>query len=166
MNDPHAMIGTILAERFLIERSAGHGGMGTVYRARDLMRGLPVAIKLMHKSRASELNSQRFVREAKLLEELQHPGIVSYVTHDYTRDGAPFLAMEWLDGEDLAQRLRGKGLSLHETLTLLQKISAALAVAHQKGIIHRVPNKSTSPTGKLVKFSRNNCAVTATKSVT
>jgi len=109
--------------------------MGTIYRATDGLSGQPVALKLLHSEGPESL--QRFSREAAVLSALHHPGIVSYVAHGTTPDGRPFLAMEWLEGEDLAQRLARQPLSLEESLALLRQASDALAVAHQRGVIHR-----------------------------
>jgi serine/threonine protein kinase len=109
--------------------------MGSIYRARDDRSGQIVAIKLLHTDSAEAL--QRFSREAAVLAELRHPGIVSYVAHGATPDGRPFLAMEGLEGEDLSQRLSRQPLSLEESLALLRQATQALAVAHQHGVIHR-----------------------------
>src|SRR5437868_5094214 len=94
--------GEMLADRFEIERRAGAGGMGQVYKARDHRSGEAVAIKVLLEGHASA----RFAREAEVLAELRHPGIVRYVAHGETPAGELFLAMEWLDGEDLASRLQ------------------------------------------------------------
>jgi len=91
--------GEVLADRFEIERLAGSGGMGTVYRARDRQSDEPVAVKLL--SRGEE---DRFLRECRLLAELNHPAIVRHVAHGQLATGEPYLAMEWLEGEDLAAR--------------------------------------------------------------
>ncbi|MFY0572676.1 protein kinase domain-containing protein [Archangium lansingense] len=128
--------GTVLAGRFTLGELAGRGGMGSVYRATDSHSGQEVALKLLHLS-ASADSPRRFTREASLLAELRHPGIVSYVAHGHTEHGQLFLAMEWLEGEDLARRLARQPLSLAETLTLVRHAARALAVAHQHGIIHR-----------------------------
>jgi serine/threonine protein kinase len=125
----------LIAERFAIEAVAGSGGMGAVYRARDTQTGAQVALKLLHSTGVAEI--ERFIREAHILAELRHPGIVSYVGHGATAGGVPFLAMEWLEGEDLAQRMRRQPLSLDESLLLMQRIAEALSVAHQRGIVHR-----------------------------
>lgn len=127
----------IVARRFDIECLAGAGGMGAVYRARDLETGRPVAIKLLHLESLGGAEVERFLREAKLLSELQHAAIVSYIAHGQTERGQPYLAMEWLDGEDLGQRLRRGALSLADSLTLLRGIAEGLAVAHRRGIVHR-----------------------------
>src|SRR5262249_54804596 len=99
-----APIGSRVAERFVLESVAGTGGMGTVYRARDEQTGSSVAIKLLQSS-GNRDDAERFAREAEILSELHHPGIVTYLAHGETDDGQPYLAMEWLEGEDLAKRL-------------------------------------------------------------
>ncbi|WP_375766223.1 protein kinase [Archangium gephyra] len=129
-------LGWRLAGRFVLEAVAGRGGMGTVYRARDSLSGRPVALKLLRPTSTADA-AQRFTREAQVLATLHHPRIVSYVTHGLTEQGQPFLAMEWLEGEDLAQRLARQPLSPPETLALLRHASEALEVAHRHGIVHR-----------------------------
>ncbi|WP_233166173.1 serine/threonine-protein kinase [Archangium sp. Cb G35] len=128
-------LGWKVAGRFVLEAVAGRGGMGTVYRARDALTGRPVALKLLRSSTSGA--AERFTREAQVLATLNHPRIVSYVTHGLTEQRQPFLAMEWLEGEDLAQRLAHQPLSLPETLALLRHASEALEVAHRQGIVHR-----------------------------
>src|SRR5919202_1235176 len=87
-----------IAERFQVRAESTAGGMGTVYRATDLLSGQDVALKLLHDKRAS---SERFNQEASLLADLAHPAIVRYVDHGVTAAGAHYLAMEWLAGETL-----------------------------------------------------------------
>ena len=128
----------MVANRFAIERTAGTGGMGTVFRARDASSGDWVALKVMH--RTADSDAHRFLREAQVLAELKHPGIVGYVSHGHTEHGHPYLAMQWLDGEDLGQTLRRRGLRLSESLLLGKKVSEALSVAHLRGIVHRELN--------------------------
>lgn len=111
--------------------------MGTVYRARDRYRGEIVALKLLHTGTIGADEDARFAREAQLLSELRHPGIVSHVAHGQTPDGQRFLAMEWLDGEDVAQRLARGPLPLRDCLRLLGQVADALSLAHQRGVIHR-----------------------------
>ncbi|HRI49403.1 MAG TPA: protein kinase [Pseudomonadota bacterium] len=139
--------GSLFANRFEIDRAAGAGGMGTVYRAVDRYSGDPVALKLLSTQAASPAaaaEAQRFIREAELLAELRHPGIVSYVAHGQTPDGQCFLAMEWLDGQDLAQRLARGPLPLLDALALLSRIAQGLSLAHQRGVLHRDINKPKS----------------------
>ncbi|MBI2896041.1 MAG: protein kinase [Deltaproteobacteria bacterium] len=126
--------GRTIADRYELEVEAGSGGMGTVWRARDLQGGRPVAVKILHGRGAVE--SERFAREATLLGQLAHPGIVRYVDHGRTADAA-YLVMEWLDGEDLAGRLAREGLTVAEAVTLLGRVADALAAAHSRGVVHR-----------------------------
>jgi serine/threonine protein kinase len=123
-------------ERFVLQELAGAGGMGTVYRAIDLRTDQMVAVKLLEAGDDPQA-AERFAREAQLLCELRHPGIVEYLAHGVTGDGQPYLAMEWLTGEDLARRVARGALSLADSLTLLRRTASALAVAHQRGIVHR-----------------------------
>ncbi|HEX5754621.1 MAG TPA: protein kinase [Archangium sp.] len=129
-------VGTVIAGRFTVEELAGRGGMGTVYRATDALSGQPVALKLL-RSFSSPDAPRRFTREAEVLSSLRHPGIVAYVAHGQHGPEHPFLAMEWLEGETLAQRLADEPLRLEETLALLRHAARALAFAHQQGVIHR-----------------------------
>lgn len=102
--------GAIVAERFELEQLAGRGGMGAVYRARDRATGSYAAVKLLRDGTASE-HRERFAREARLMSELTHPAFVRCLGFGCDGD-TPFLAMEWLEGEDLAERLQREGLVL------------------------------------------------------
>lgn len=128
---------TLVAQRFCIEKLAGSGGMSSIYRACDLHTRKPVAIKVLHCANPTAEERERFAREAQLLASLFHPGIVRYIAHGQTPDGTPFLAMEWLEGEDLERILKKRNLSLSESLLLIRTIAEALAVAHRRGIVHR-----------------------------
>ena len=127
--------GNVVAERFEIERSAGSGGMGVVYRAIDRTNGQAVALKVLRQ--VGDAPADRFAREVELLSGLEHPHIVGYVTHGVTSEGLPFLVMPWLDGEDLQQRLRLGPLGVDETLTIAQCVADALATIHAQGLVHR-----------------------------
>ena len=124
--------GEQLAARYVIERLVGVGGMGRVYRAKDLERDEPVAVKLVSAGRAS-----RFDAETKVLAELSHPNVVRYVGHGQTPTGDRFLAMEWLEGQDLAQRLTRGGLTVADTLAVARCVASALSAAHARGVVHR-----------------------------
>jgi tetratricopeptide (TPR) repeat protein len=123
----------LLADRFEIIAHAGAGGMATVYRARDRTTGATVALKLL--GVVSE--RARFDREAETLAELDHPNIVRYVAHGELDDGTAFLAMEWLDGESLAARLKRETLSVDEALDVCARVATALGHAHARGVVHR-----------------------------
>ncbi len=128
--------GEVVAERFVLERLAGEGGMGSVWRAHDRLRAEPVAVKVQRR-RLDRAAVERFAREAQVLAELHHPGIVRYVAHGAARDGALFLAMEWIDGETLAARAAAGPLRVGEAVALLRAVADALAAAHARGIVHR-----------------------------
>lgn len=125
----------MVADRFELVRRAGAGGMAAVWRARDRNSGEPVALKVLHST--SERLIARFEREADLLGELAHPHVVRFVSRGRTADGTAFFAMEWLEGEDLAQRLARKPLSKLEAVEVAGATAGALAVAHARGIVHR-----------------------------
>lgn len=122
----------VFAERFVVERFAGSGGMGRVFQATDRLTGESVALKVM----SDEGSAQRFQREGRLLAELSHPGIVRYVAHG-TSGNLFYIAMEWVEGETLGTRLRGLGLSDLEAVDVARQLAEALAVAHARGIVHR-----------------------------
>jgi len=126
--------GEVIAGRFVIERLAGAGGMGAVYRARDRQSSATVALKLME-GRFAE--AARFLQEAEILSQMDHPGVVRYVAHGVTVAGDLFLAMEWLEGDDLSQRLLRGRLDIEESLTLVLLAAEALAAVHARGVVHR-----------------------------
>ncbi|HVK76235.1 MAG TPA: protein kinase [Kofleriaceae bacterium] len=127
-------MGDTLASRFELGDRRGIGGMGSVYRARDLATGATVALKLLRDERLEEVD--RFAHEAELLASLDHDAIVRYVAHGRTTDGC-YLAMEWLDGEDLDERLARAPMTPADAASMLARIAEALGVAHARGVIHR-----------------------------
>jgi tetratricopeptide (TPR) repeat protein len=129
------LIGDVVADRFVIQREIGSGGMGTVYVATDQVAGGNVALKVLNS--VFEGAIERFRQEARVLAELSHPRIVRYVAQGETETRQPFIAMELLEGEDLGQRLSQRGLTLEECLQLFQRAGEALAFAHERGIVHR-----------------------------
>ena len=128
-------VGGVFAGRFEIDRLAGKGGMGYVYRAFDRERTDWVALKVLHVD--SLRDRDHFDREARVLAELSHPNIVAYVAHGVAEDGQHFVAMEWLVGDDLDERMKRAKLPLDATIDLVEKLAAGLAAAHARGVIHR-----------------------------
>ncbi|HTN82161.1 MAG TPA: serine/threonine-protein kinase, partial [Sorangium sp.] len=124
--------GTLVAGRFEVHRLAASGGMGMVYRATDQLTGRPVALKVAPPELAA-----RFRREARLLEAVQHPLIVQHIAHGTSDDGALWLAMEWLDGVTLGERLEEGALPVADALLVAHQIAEALAAVHALGITHR-----------------------------
>jgi hypothetical protein len=126
--------GTFTA-RFAVEREIGHGGMGRVYEGVQLDSGKRIAIKVLDPGLAGD--PVRFQAEATILEQLDHPAIVRYVAHGLTGDGRAYLAMAWLEGETLAERLRRAPLSTAECVAVAQRVAEALAYLHERDIVHR-----------------------------
>jgi hypothetical protein len=124
--------GDIVARRFHVERFAGAGAMGLVYRAHDVETGEWVALKVL-----AHGSAERFLREARALSEVSHAHIVRYVDHGHTEAGEPYLAMEWLDGTDLAEKLLAGPLPIAQAVRLARAIAGALSVAHGRGVVHR-----------------------------
>jgi serine/threonine protein kinase len=139
-------------DRFVLEHEAGSGGMGTVHRGRDLATGAAVAIKLLRKAGVEV--QLRFDREARILRSLAHPAIVRYVAHGILDDGAPYLVMDWIDGQLLDQRMDEPGLTVAETVAVGRRVAGALGHAHATGVVHRdvKPSNLIAPDGDLARL--------------
>jgi eukaryotic-like serine/threonine-protein kinase len=115
----------------------GSGGMGEVYRARDLRLDREVAIKVMAEHVAADPEMRRrFETEAKAVAALSHPGILS-IYELLIVDGIPVAVMELLEGETLRQRLRRGALEWREAVRIAASVAEGLAAAHAKGVVHR-----------------------------
>src|SRR6516225_6792013 len=116
---------------------AGAGGMGEVYRARDVRLERTVAIKVLPESVAGdESRLRRFEQEARAIAALNHPNILSI--HDTGgHDGTRYLVTEFLEGETLRQRLEGGALPVRKAVDYALQSCRGLAAAHEKGIAHR-----------------------------
>ncbi len=129
----------------------GVGGMGEVYRARDTKLGRDVAIKVLHEAFSRDKERlARFEREARLLAQLNHTNIATLHGLEES-DGQPFLVMELVEGETLAERIARGPIPLDEAIPLFIEIADGLEAAHEKGIIHRdlkPANVKISPDGK------------------
>jgi tetratricopeptide (TPR) repeat protein/predicted Ser/Thr protein kinase len=129
-------VGEVLAGRFELLEEVRKGGMGKVFRARDGTSGGIVALKVP--TTTTDEDTARFVREAKVLSELQTTsGIVRYVAHEHS-ESTTYLAMEWLDGRDLRAHIIERGaLGIEETIELARHLSTTLESIHARGLIHR-----------------------------
>jgi len=130
------VIGRTLAH-YEITALLGKGGMGEVYRATDTGLGREVAIKILPREVSGDPErAARFEREARTLATLQHPNVASIYGYA-VEDGVPFLAMELVEGEDLAQRLARGPLALEDALHIARQIAVGLEAAHENQIVHR-----------------------------
>jgi hypothetical protein len=130
--------GTVIAGRYKVVALLGRGGMGEVYRARDLVVDQDVAIKFLPPRLAMRPGYlERFVHEVRLARQVSHPHVCR--VHDIGEaDGRSFISMEYIDGEDLASLLRRIGRLDHEkALELAHQLCAGLAALHERGMIHR-----------------------------
>jgi serine/threonine-protein kinase len=128
----------IVAGTFRLLRRCGEGGMGEVWEAEDLVRRTRVALKLMRPPEPGDAGAaRRFLREARLASLLRSPHVVQVFDCGVDRE-QPFMVMELLRGESLADRLERRGrLGAHETARILWQLARAVGRAHDAGVVHR-----------------------------
>jgi serine/threonine protein kinase len=129
---------TPLGNRYRLGERIAAGGMGAVYRAVDETLGRPVAVKALRRELADDPTFlERFRREARAAAGLSHPGVAAI--YDYGEsDGQPFMVMELVEGENLAERVAARGrLPWQEAFAIGEQVAAALAAAHAHGLVHR-----------------------------
>ncbi|HUS29419.1 MAG TPA: serine/threonine-protein kinase [Kofleriaceae bacterium] len=127
--------GDVFADRYEILASAGHGGMGHVYRARHITLRKQVALKVLASNPTGDYEI-RFAREARALARLDHPNCVRVLDHGQ-HDATQFLVMEHLEGETLTARIAQGRLPTSNALQIARQLLFALAHAHEHGVIHR-----------------------------
>lgn len=131
--------GTILNDKYKLIELIGEGGMGAVYRGEHLSMGKLVAIKLLHPGlNANPEVVKRFYREAQAAAAIRHSNIIDVVDLGVSTEGDPYLVMEYLEGEGLADHLMRTGpMDLPSACGILESALCALAAAHEQGIVHR-----------------------------
>ena len=168
------LLGTVINGKFHVERAIARGGMGRIYYGTQAPLGRPVALKIVKADTVNEEESQflkRFLLEASILAKLQHPNVVTLFDYGLI-EGAPvemyFIAMEYLNGETLTERLRTRGaLPAHEALVLFRQIARGLREAHVRGIVHRDleavehRHRAPNPTARLSSSSTSGSARTS-----
>jgi len=131
-------VGTMLDDKYRIERLLASGGMGAVYMGTHIKLRKRVAIKVLNPQLSSSPMIERFHREAITASQIGHEGIAQVTDIGTSNEGEPFLVMEYLEGESLAQRLRASGpLAVEDACELGCAILSPLAAAHRAGIVHR-----------------------------
>lgn len=132
-------IGSVLADRYVVLRRIGQGGMARVYVARHKVIGRLVAIKILFPHLVEDaLTVRRFINEARAAGMIGHPNIVESVDVGTTDDGLPYLVLEYLEGTNLQQELRANGVfPVERAVGVALQIASALSAAHAQSIIHR-----------------------------
>ncbi len=153
-------IGNVVEGKYRVDAVIGQGGMGAVFRAWDLRLERAVAIKVVRADLLSDPDSRaRFRRESQIVARLQHPSVVTVFDYGTLPDGAAYLVMEFVPGEDLRQLMKREGrLAAARTAALLHGIAAGVESAHKSGIFHRdlkpenilLPESGTGP--KVLDF--------------
>nr|WP_129348127.1 serine/threonine-protein kinase [Sorangium cellulosum] len=129
--------GTTVADRFRLTRPLRQGGMGSVWLAQHVGLDMPCAIKFMHAQGVSQEVRLRFEREAKIAAQIRSPHVVQILDHGVW-EGTPYIAMEYLEGEDLDSRIQRVGrLDPHDTMAITAQVARALTRAHAAGLVHR-----------------------------
>ena len=133
---------------YMLEKEIGRGGMGVVYRARQLSLGRPVALKMILKGdQASESDRRRFQAEAEAAARLTHPNIVAINEVGQLR-GRSYISMRLITGNDLSQQLMGKPMNPRDAARLMIDVAHAIHYAHEQGILHRDLKPSNILMGK------------------
>ena len=153
-------VGVVVDGKYRVDAVIGQGGMGAVFRAWDLRLERAVAIKVVRADLLSDPDSRaRFRRESQIVARLQHPSIVTVFDYGTFADGAAFLVMEFVPGEDLRHVMnRERRLAAARMSALMPGIAAGVESAHKSGIFHRdlkpenilLPESGTGP--KVVDF--------------
>ncbi|MDQ3334078.1 MAG: serine/threonine protein kinase [Myxococcota bacterium] len=154
-------VGSVIADTYIIERLIGEGGMGSVFLAtHNRLPGKRVAIKMLHVELNNDEVLARFRREATIATQLDHPYIVRVDDFNVHEDGTPYLILEYLEGESLAQRLTHGPMPLDQVMPIVRMVGSAISAAHELGYVHRdlKPQNifliQTEVDGKLVEAAK------------
>jgi serine/threonine-protein kinase len=136
------LIGQTIGGKYYVHRILGEGGMGTVFEAENIALGRAVAVKVLHPSQAKKrVAVKRFHQEARAAGAIGHPNICEVYDLGTLEDGSPYLVMEKLVGQTLADRIAahegGGGLPFDDVVDILTQVLSGLVAAHNKGIVHR-----------------------------
>jgi serine/threonine protein kinase len=133
-----ALVGKVIADKYKVRSVLGSGGMGTVFEAQHVSIGRVVAIKVLNPESNNPVAVKRFQQEAWAAGSIGHPNLCEVSDLGALADGRPFLVMERLYGETLAERLdHQRRLPINEAIDITMQMLAGLAAVHLKGIVHR-----------------------------
>jgi serine/threonine-protein kinase len=133
------LVGKTIGGKYVVRRVLGEGGMGSVFEAEHLTIGRSVAVKVLHPNQARKKDAvRRFHQEARAAGAIGHPNICEVYDLGTLDDGSPYLVMEKLVGETLADRIAAEGgLPFDDVIDILVQVLSGLVAAHEKGIVHR-----------------------------
>jgi serine/threonine protein kinase len=136
---PDELAGTLVGDRFLIERKLGQGGFGSVYLAVDKkVVSRKVVIKVMHDDEMkNEWSVKRFKQEIEALARIDHPSIVGIIDAGEMSNGKPYIVMQYVDGVSLRSLMEPEGMDFARAANIIRQIGRALESAHERGILHR-----------------------------
>jgi serine/threonine protein kinase len=153
------MVGRIIDQKYRVIAAIGEGGMSSIYESEHLGLDRRVAIKVLHPSLADDPEAvARLRHEAKVVSTIGHPNICEVLDLGRTANGSPYLVMELLVGESLAERIKDVGaIPFNELAPLMKQVLRALDAAHDKGILHR----DLKPENVFIEEERNTGAPSA-----
>jgi serine/threonine protein kinase len=133
------LFGKTIGGKYVVRTVLGEGGMGTVFEAEHITIGRSVAVKVLHPNQARKKDAvRRFHQEARAAGAIGHPNICEVYDLGTLDDGSPYLVMERLQGETLADRIAAEGgLPFDDVIDILTQVLSGLVAAHEKGIVHR-----------------------------
>ncbi|BBM83782.1 serine/threonine-protein kinase [Candidatus Uabimicrobium amorphum] len=129
-------MGDTIFSRYQVLEEIGQGGMGRVYRVKDVEKNRTLALKILTNLQDQQNNYKRFMREAKLMLKLRHPNIVSVYDIE-EHNGLILYTMDLVNGTNLSELIEKRSITMQQSVDVVQKIAEAAAYAHQHGIIHR-----------------------------
>jgi len=138
MTSRDPLLGAVLADQYRIVEVIGHGGMGAVYRARQISVNRDVALKVLRAELAEDEESvRRFETEAAAVSRLRHPNTVRFYDYRQTTGGELFIVTEYLHGAPLTAYLDAGSLDLQRAMRVIDQVCASLSEAHAMGVLHR-----------------------------
>jgi serine/threonine protein kinase len=130
------MDGTLVKDRYLVQKKLGHGGFAVTYLAIDMhLDSRPVVVKVLLEHRSDDAWAlKKFRQEMQVLARLDHPGIVAALDSGELPDGKPFLVMQFVKGVTLREEITPRGMNLERTAHIVRQLGQALSAAHDGGI--------------------------------
>lgn len=157
---PERLIGTVLGERYRLEKIVGRGGMGVVFVAEHITLKTKMAVKLL-RAGGSTVSRRRFMREAQLASKIRHPNVVFIADYGLLPDDSPYLVMEYVSGETLSDALKEGRLDPMRACQIAAEIARGMQAVHDQGIVHRdlkpgnlflIPREGQAEQIKIVDF--------------